>query len=121
MGFAGVSDVPSSLHGVLSGKAPHLPAAFTPGQHHLLDYGGCHLSSLSLTVKDSPVLLTKQREDWLWSRNSLQGWQAFFLSRKVTSKEEKEVGREGTTPKDLQQQLYTCTGSRNLHEERKVA
>lgn len=77
MGFTAVSDVPSSLCGALSGKAPHLPAAFAPGQHHLLDYGSCHLSSLSLTVKDSPVLLTKQREDWLWSRNSLQGWQAF--------------------------------------------
>lgn len=105
-----MSDVPSSLRGVLSRKAPHLPAAFAPGQHHLLDYGGCHLSSLSLTVKDSPVLLTKQWEGWLWSRNSLQGWQA-FSSGKVTSKKEKEVGREGTTPKDQQQQLHTCTES----------
>jgi len=71
MGFTAVSDVPASLCGVLSGKAPHLPVAFAPGQHHLLDYGGCHLSSLSLTVKDSPVLLTKQREDWVRSRNRL--------------------------------------------------
>lgn len=58
MGFIAVSDVPSSLCG-LSGKAPHLPVTFAPGQQHLLDYGGCHLSSLSLTVKDSPVLLTR--------------------------------------------------------------
>lgn len=34
---------------------------------------------------------------------------AGILSRKVISKEEKEVGREGKTPKDQQQQLYTCT------------
>lgn len=59
MGFTAVSDVPSSLCSVLSGQAPHLPVTFAPGQHHLLDYGGCHLSSLSLTVKDSPTLLTK--------------------------------------------------------------
>lgn len=78
MGFTAVSDVPSSLCSVLSGKAPHLPVAFAPGQHHLLDYGDCHLSSPSLTVKDSPVLLTKRWEDWVWSRNSLQCWQAFF-------------------------------------------
>lgn len=59
MRFAAVSDVPSSLCGVLSGKAPHLSVTFASGQQHLLDYGGCHLSSLSLTVKDSPTLLTK--------------------------------------------------------------
>lgn len=78
MGFTAVSDVPSSLCSVLSRKALHLPVAFAPGQHHLLDYGGCHLSSLSLTVKDSPVLLTKWWEDLVWLRNSLQGCQAFF-------------------------------------------
>lgn len=102
MGFTAVSDVPSSLRSVLSRKAPHLPMAFAPGQHHLLDYGDCHLSSLSPTAKDSPVLLTKRWENWVWLRNSLQGWQD-FLSRKVISKEEKEVRREGKTPKDLQQ------------------
>lgn len=105
MGFTAVSDVPSSLHSVHSGKAPHLPVTFAPGQQHLLDYGGCHLSSLSLTVKDSPALLTKCWEDLVWLRNGLQ----VFLRRKVISEEVKEVGREVKIPKDLQQQLCTCT------------
>lgn len=89
--------------GVLSGKAPHLPVTFAPGQQHLLDYGGCHLSSLSLTVKDSPVLLTKWWEGWVWSRNSLQA----FLTRKAISEKVKEVRREVKTPRDLQQQFYS--------------
>lgn len=54
-GFTAAGDVPSPLCSLLNGKASHLPVAFASGWHHLLDYGGCHLSSLSLTVKDSPA------------------------------------------------------------------
>lgn len=114
MGFSAMNDVPSSLRSVLSGKAPHLPAAFTPGQHHLPDYGGCHLSSLSLTVKDSPVLLTKQREDWLWWRNSLQGWQAFFKW------ESDFKGRKGGWEGGNNPQRPTAT-TLHLHRELKFA
>lgn len=116
MGFTAVSDVISSLCGVLSGKAPHLPVTFAPGQQHLLDYGGCHLSSLSLTVKDSPALLTKWWEDWVWSRNSLQA----FLT-----KSDFRGGKGGwERGKDCQRPTATtfqpCTEGWNLHEEWKV-
>lgn len=78
MGFTAVSDVPSPLRGVLSRKAPHLPAALATGQHHLLDYGGCHLSSLSLTVKDSPVAPDKVTGGLAVVEKQLAGLAGFF-------------------------------------------
>lgn len=71
MQFMAVSDAPCALH---SAGWLCSPLAFAPGQHRLLDYGGCHFSSLSLAVRGSPVLHAKLWKHCIWLRNSLQGW-----------------------------------------------
>lgn len=74
MGFTAVSDVPSFLCSIVSGKAPHMPCGFHPWTASL---GGLWRLSF-ITISDGKRhFSTPDVATLVWSRNFLQGWQAF--------------------------------------------